>query len=120
MFTFLLFGVLLVAKAATIQPPTAKDVGFEYSINLDAQNFDFVTIQTTDVVYSYDSVSESIIILDQKGVKNDLQSEGLLNLKYPSLKSRFNYNLTTAYIFTTDGTYQDTGNVIQLKYPLLC
>ena len=116
----LFVGVLFAANAVTIQPPTAKDVGFEYSINLDAQNFDFVTIQTTDVAYSYDSVSESIIILDQNELVLNLQSEGLLNLKYPSLSLEFNYNLTTAYIFNIDETSRDYGCVIPLKYPLLC
>lgn len=101
MFTLLIFAVLFTANAVTTPTPTAKDVGTEYAINLDIQNFDFV------------------IILDQKDVKNVLQSEGLQNLKYPSLNSEFNYNLTTAYIFT-DETSRNTGFVIQLKYPLLC
>ena len=95
----LLFIGVLFAATATTAPPTAKDVGFEYSINLDAQNFGFVSIASAEVyVYSCQSSTIQFITLDVLIFKNDVQVEGLKNLKYPSLISNCNYNLTTVSI----------------------
>ena len=96
----LFVGVLFAATAASsTAPPTAKDVGFEYSINLDTQNFDFVSIPSAEVyVYSCESSTIKFITLDVLIFKNDVQVEGLQNLKYLSLNSESNCNLTPASI----------------------
>ena len=97
----LFVGVLFAATAASsIAPPTAKDVGFEYSINLDTQNFDFVSIPSAEVyVYSCESSTIQFITLKEDvGVKSEMQVEGLLNLKILSLNSESNCNLTPASI----------------------
>ncbi len=94
----LFVGVLFAATAASsTAPPTAKDVGYEYSINLDTQNFDFVSISSAEVyVYSCESSKIKFITLDVLIFKNEMQSEGLLNLKYLSLNSESNCNLSPA------------------------
>jgi hypothetical protein len=104
MFMLLIFGVLFTANAVTEKPPV-KDVGFECSINLDAQNYDVVPMmqQTQITLYKLTDVN--------------LQSEGLQNLKYPSMNSIYIIssihieNITIAHDFTV---------LKVLKYPLLC
>ena len=93
----LLFVGVLFAVTATTAPPTAKDVGTEYSINLDTQSFMFVSIALAEVyVYSCESSTIKLITLDSLIFKNDVQVEGLKNLKYPTLNLQSNYNLRTA------------------------
>lgn len=93
----LLFVGVLFATTATAAPPTAKDVGTEYSINLDTQNFNFVSIASAKVyVYSCESSTIKFITLDVIIFKNDVQVEGLKNLKYPKFNLQSNCNLTTA------------------------
>jgi len=100
----LIFVALFTANAVTEKPPV-KDVGLEYSINLDSQNYDVVQMmqQTQMTLYVTKDVN--------------LQSEGLQNLKYPSMYTSYIIsslhleNITIAPDFT----------VLQvLKYPLLC
>ena len=94
----LFVGVLFMANAVTEKPPV-KDVGFEYSINLDTLNFDFVSITSAQVyVYSFENLPVQFITLDVLIFKNDEQVEGLTNFKYPSLISNSNNNLTTVSI----------------------
>lgn len=117
MFMLLIFGVLFTANAVTEKPPV-KDVGFEYSINLDAQNYDVVTfVQADNFTYSYELSQETFIAIEKFDAKNVLQSEGLQNLKYPSMYSSYIIsslhleNITIAHDFTV---------LKVLKYPLLC
>ena len=104
MFMLLIFGVLFTANAVTEKPPV-KDVGFEYSINLDAQNYDVAQMM------------QQIQIKLYKITDINLQSEGLQNLKYPSIDSNYIIdsinleNITTAPEVTV---------LKVLKYPLLC
>ena len=113
----LIFGVLFTANAVTEKPPV-KDVGFEYSINLDAQNYDVATfVQADSFTYSYELRQETFITVEKFYAKNVLQSEGLQNLKYPSMNSIYIIsslhleNITIAPDFTV---------LKVLKYPLLC
>lgn len=117
MFMLLIFGVLFTANAVT-EKPIVKDVGFEYSINLDTQNYDVVTfVQADSYTYSYELRQETFITIEKFDAKNVLQSEGLQNLKYPSMNSNYIIssihieNITTAYDFT---------ELKVLNYPLLC
>ena len=117
MFMLLIFGVLFTANAITEKPPV-KDVGFECSINLDSQNYDVVTFVHADrFAYSYELRQETFITVDKFDAKNVLQSEGLQNLKYPSMYTSYIIsslhieNITIAHDFTV---------LKVLKYPLLC
>ena len=86
----LFVGVLFAATAASsIAPPTAKDVGFEYSINLDTQNFDFVSIPSAEVyVYSCESSTIQFITLN---------SESNCNLTPASIEKRSVYGVNYYY-----------------------
>ena len=104
MFMLLIFGVLFTANAVTEKPPV-KDVGFEYSINLDAQNYDVAQVMQQAQITLYETIDVN------------LQSEGLQNLKYPSMNiiyiisSLHLENITIAHDLTI---------LKVLKYPLLC
>ena len=121
LFMIVFLSVKFISAKAEKQPPTAKDVGFEYSINLDTQNYEFSTITFTDVyVYSCDNSTFQFITLYRKtDVKSEMQSEGLQNLKYPSINSQFIYNyfLSTSKIATPQS---NKTNMFLYKYPLLC
>lgn len=104
MFMLLIFGVLFTANAVT-EKPIVKDVGFEYSINLDAQNYDVAQMmqQTQITLYKITDVN--------------LQSEGLQNLKYPSMNSIY----IISSINLENITIAPKVPVLKvLKYPLLC
>lgn len=115
----LLLGSLFVATATTA-PPTAKDVGYEYSINLDTQSYDlqFYTIETSFDVVVYQN-SEFTSLDEISGVKSATKAEGLLTLKFPSINSEFNYNYSLSN-YNIESASQNTTNVYLYKYPLLC
>ena len=104
MFMLLIFGVLFTANAVT-EKPIVKDVGFECSINLDAQNYDVVQMMQQTQITLY------------KTTDVNLQSEGLQNLKYPSMNSIYiisSLNLENITIAP------EVPFLKVLKYPLLC
>ena len=91
----LFVGVLFAATAASsIAPPTAKDVGFEYSINLDTQNFDFVSIPSAEV-YVYSCESSTIQFITLKIMS--LNSESNCNLTPASIEKRSVYGVNYYY-----------------------
>lgn len=100
----LIFGVLFTANAVT-EKPIVKDVGFECSINLDAQNYDVAQMMQQTQITLY------------KNTDVNLQSEGLQNLKYPSMNSTYIINLF--HIENINKTSEVTDLKV-LKYPLLC
>lgn len=119
MFMILLLGSLFVATATTA-PPTAKDVGYEYSINLDTQNYDlqFYTIETSFDVVVYLN-SKYIKLYKNFDVASEMKAEGLLTLKFPTINSEFNYNYHISN-YNIESASQNTTNVYLYKYPLLC
>ena len=117
MFMLLIFGVLFTANAVT-EKPHVKDVGFECSINLDAQNYDVVTFVHADsFAYSYELRQETFITVEKFDAKNVLQSEGLQNLKYPSMYTSYIISSLHIEIITIAHDFTDLK---VLKYPLLC
>ena len=104
MFMLLIFGVLFTANAVTEKPPV-KDVGFECSINVEAQNYDVEQMiqQTQIILYEATDVN--------------LQSEGLQNLKYPSMD---NYSIINLFPVENINKTSDLTILKVLKYPLLC
>lgn len=115
----LLLGSLFVATATTAQP-SAKDVGYEYSINLDTQSYDlqFYTIETSFDVIVYQN-SEFIKIYRNSDVTSATKADGLLTLKFPSINSEFNYNYSLSN-YNIESADQNTTNIYLYKYPLLC
>ena len=100
----LIFVVLFTATAVTEKPPV-KDVGFEYPINLDAQNYDVVQMMQPTQVTLY------------RTTDINLQSEGLQNLKYPSIDSNYIIDFINLENITTA---PEVTILKVLKYPLLC
>ena len=100
----LIFGVLFTATAVTEKPPV-KDVGFECSINLEAQNYDVAQMMQQAQITLYATTDVN------------LQSEGLQNLKYPSID---NYSIINLLPVENINKTADLTILKMLKYPLLC
>ena len=120
----LIFGAMFASFAAqeTQTHSFIKDVSLVQSISLDSQITSFDIVYHNDLVLCMQNESESYLIKEEtKRLDVNLQSEGLLNFKYPLINSNLYYNyfsLKTNEIRLAKTS--DTMIVLSYKYPFLC
>lgn len=122
LFCLIIFGAMFASFASqeTQTDSFIKDVSIEQSVDLDCQ------ITFIDIVYHndlfIDAQNESYFIKKEetKQVGVNLQSEGLLNLKYPMTNSNLYFNLFSLSTDIRTSLNTATDSVFVYKYPLLC
>lgn len=123
LFCLILFGAMFASFASqeTQTDSFIKDVSIEQSINLDCQITSIDIMHNSDFVVCLQNENESYFIKEEtKQFGINLQSEGLLTLKYPLSNSNLYFNLFSLSTDIRTSLNTSTDSAFVYKYPLLC